>query len=360
MCGRERQRKQLFRSILALNVIPSITQGALALLIVSLVINIKLLRIQSYQTKIFLYSIPVLRSIIVFLVGVPDISSPDSRPLLSAFWMPDPLHLIRAPIDYTRDLRVLVLRDIFPLLLLTTLAIIALILAIRWLRLALFYADLSRKGEADRQKYRIAYNILEGLALKSGVVVPKLIISEEALTPFTIGYSAPAIVCPKELFEMARPNQLEAIMAHEMAHVKRRDYLAQWLYLLLRDLLFFNPALRFCLRKIINSIEFVCDEIAVCLTNEPKALAEGLLMISGSLEKNSPLQRRGVFLAKYLYERGSLLERVVNISNFVMRGAPARRRGRSWKRALLAFCYFLSVWVYFTVIVNLQGVRLAL
>lgn len=348
----------MFRSILALNVIPSITQGALALLIVSLVI--KLLRIQSYQTKIYLYSIPVVRSIIVFLIGIPDISAYDSRSLVSAFWMPDPLHLIRVPIDYTKGLRVLVLRDIFPFLLLTTLAIIALLLTIRWLRLAFFYADLSRKEEADRQKYQIAYDILDRLALKGRSVMSKLIISEEAVTPFTIGYRTPTIVCPKELFEMATPNQLEAILAHEMAHVKRRDYVAQWFYLLLRDVLFYNPALRFCLRKIINSIEFVCDEMAISLTGEPRALAEGLVMISDSLEKISPSQRRRVLLAKYLYEKGSLLERVANISNLAIRGVPAPRRGRFWKRALLTFCYFLSVWIYFVVIINLPGGRSAL
>lgn len=355
---RERQRKQLFRSILALNVIPSITQGAFALLIVSVVI--KLLRIRSYQIRLYLYSIPVVRSIVVFLVGVPDVSSPDSRPLLSGFWLPDPLRLIAAPIEYTKDLHVVIPRDIFPLLLLTTLAITALLLAIRWLGLVSFYARLSRKEEADRQRYRIVYDILERLALKGRVVMPRLIISEEALTPFTIGYKPPTVVCPKELFEMARPNQLEAILAHEMAHVKRGDYVAQWFYLLLRDLFFYNPALRFCLRKMINSIEFVCDETAVSLTGEPRALAEGLLMISGSLEKISPFQRRKVLLAKYLYERGSLLERVVNIRNLAMRSAPAPRRARLWKKPLLAFCYFLSVWIYFTVMVDFQGLRFGL
>lgn len=355
---KRKTEKQLFRSILALNVIPSITQGAFALLIVSVVV--KLLRIRGYQTRLYLYSIPVVRSIIVFLIGVPDVSTPDSRPLISGFWMPDPLHLIRVPIDYTRDLRVLVLRDIFPFLLLTTLAIIALLLTIRWLRLAFFYADLSRKEGADRQKYQIAYDILDRLALKGRSVMPKLIISEEALTPFTIGYKTPTLVCPKELFNIATPDQLEAVLAHEMAHVKRGDYVAQWFYLLLRDLLFYNPVLRFCLRKIINFMEFVCDEMAVSLTGKPRALAEGLLMISDSLEKISPLQRRKVLLAKYLYEKGSLLERVVNIRNLAMRGVPVPGRRPFWKKMLLAFCYLLSVWIYFTVMVDFQGLRFGL
>jgi len=346
----------LFRSILALNVIPSITQGALALLIVSVVI--KLLRIRSYQTKLYLYSIPVVKSIVVFLMGIPDISAYDSRSLVLGFWMPDPLRLIT--LDHTKGLQVIVYQDIFALLLLASLAITALLFVIRWLGLVFFYAKLSRKAEADRWRYRIAYDILERLALKGRVVIPRLIISEEALTPFTIGYRTPTVVCPKGLFEMASPNQLEAILAHELAHVKRRDYLAQWLYLLLRDLLFYNPALRFCLGKIVNSIEFVCDEIAISLTSEPKALAESLLMISDSLEKISPLQRRRIFLAKYLYEKGSLVERVVNIGNLAIGAAPTQKGGRFWKRALLAFCYFLSVWVYFMVIINFQSMRLAL
>lgn len=346
----------MFRSILALNVIPSITQGAFALLIVSLVI--KLLPIRSYQTRLYLYSIPVVRSIVVFLIGIPHISAPDSRPLLSAFWMPDPLRLIT--VDYTKDLRVVVSQDIFASVVLATLAIIALLLAIRWLGLVFFYAKLSRKEEADRQKYRMAYDILERLTLKGRVVMPRLIVSEETLTPFTIGYKTPTIVCPKNLFELAKPNQLEAILAHEIAHVKRRDYLAQWFYLLLRDLLFFNPAVRFCLRKIINFTESLSDEMAASLTGEPRALAEGLLMVSDSLEKISPLQRRRIFLAKYLYEKGGLVERVANIGNLALRPAPAHRRDRFWKRALRAVSYFLSVWVYFIVIINFQSVRLAL
>jgi beta-lactamase regulating signal transducer with metallopeptidase domain len=70
--------------------------------------------------------------------------------------------------------------------------------------------------------------------------------------------------------------ELEAVLAHELGHVVRRDYLAIWLATLLRDAFCYLPTSWVAYRQLQQEKELACDELAIGATNRPLALASAL------------------------------------------------------------------------------------
>lgn len=70
--------------------------------------------------------------------------------------------------------------------------------------------------------------------------------------------------------------ELEAVLAHELGHVVRRDYLVIWLATLLRDAFCYLPTSWLAYRQLQHEKELACDELAVGATNRPLALASAL------------------------------------------------------------------------------------
>ncbi|MCR6679580.1 M56 family metallopeptidase, partial [Escherichia marmotae] len=62
-------------------------------------------------------------------------------------------------------------------------------------------------------------------------------------TPLVIGYLKPIILLPFGTIASLSPDQVEAILAHELAHIYRKDYLLNMLQALIEILFFFNPAI---------------------------------------------------------------------------------------------------------------------
>ena len=65
------------------------------------------------------------------------------------------------------------------------------------------------------------------------------------------------------------PQQLEAILAHELAHIRRHDYLVNLLQTLVETLLFYHPAVWWLSRRIRVERENCCDDLAVSLCGDP-------------------------------------------------------------------------------------------
>ena len=71
------------------------------------------------------------------------------------------------------------------------------------------------------------------------------------------------------------PHQLEAILAHELAHIRRHDYLVNLLQTLVETLLFYHPAVWWLSRRIRAERENCCDDLAVSLCGDPYTYAQG-------------------------------------------------------------------------------------
>ena len=101
-------------------------------------------------------------------------------------------------------------------------------------------------------------------------------LSDDVQTPATIGVRRPLILLPRRILDMPAPVQ-RAVIAHELVHVKRRD----WLHTLFEEFwcaaLWFHPAARLIASRLSMSREMVVDEATLLLTRDRRAYAEALL-----------------------------------------------------------------------------------
>ncbi|HUB62677.1 MAG TPA: M56 family metallopeptidase, partial [Puia sp.] len=88
-----------------------------------------------------------------------------------------------------------------------------------------------------------------------------------AKTPLIIGHMKPVVLVPLGLLTALAPAEVEAILIHELAHIKRRDYLVNLLQNLLEVALFFNPAVLWVSSLIRTERENCCDDLALAHDN---------------------------------------------------------------------------------------------
>lgn len=103
--------------------------------------------------------------------------------------------------------------------------------------------------------------------------------SEKVHTPLAVGYLKPVILFPIGLVNQLTPQEVEAILAHELAHIARRDYLFNILQSLVEALFYFHPAVWWISSVIRNERENCCDDLAVQYTGNRLAYAKALLHI---------------------------------------------------------------------------------
>ncbi len=103
--------------------------------------------------------------------------------------------------------------------------------------------------------------------------------------PTVIGYLSPVMLIPVSAFTGLGTDQLRGIIAHELAHIKRRDYLVNLLQIVAETLLFFHPALWWVSRRIRIERENCCDDMAVAVGEDRLVFASALV----NLESLRPL-----------------------------------------------------------------------
>ncbi len=132
------------------------------------------------------------------------------------------------------------------------------------------YQGLSEGPVFWQEKFR-------GLILKTGV--PKsvrLFVSTHVSGPLTIGFVKPIVLVPTGFLMGLPQDQVEAILLHELAHIRRYDYLINLLQTAIKTVLFFHPAIHYISRKIDIDREQACDDLAVAQTQDPQSLVRGL------------------------------------------------------------------------------------
>ena len=98
-------------------------------------------------------------------------------------------------------------------------------------------------------------------------------------SPMVIGFFRPAILFPIGLINSLTVAQVESIIAHEMAHIKRYDYLVNLLLSMVEILLFFNPMVWWISRRIRTEREFSCDDAAIQYTGDVVAFVKSLAQL---------------------------------------------------------------------------------
>ena len=103
-------------------------------------------------------------------------------------------------------------------------------------------------------------------------------ISRYIATPAMIGFFKPVILLPLAAFNNLSPQQIEAILLHELAHIRRNDYLLNLIQSVIDALLFFNPFAWWISKTIRCEREKSCDEMVLQLS-EPYLYARALLAL---------------------------------------------------------------------------------
>ena len=146
-------------------------------------------------------------------------------------------------------------------------------------------------------------------------------LSREVVAPFTARLLRPTIWLPLSLLTQMPTEQLEALLAHELAHIARKDWLWNGLQCVLEALLFFHPAAWWLGRRIRQEREHACDDLAVMACGDAIALAEALT----ALERRRHSFPRLVLAA----QGGPLMQRITRLLT-----APPTRGGWAVRIAL--------------------------
>ena len=109
----------------------------------------------------------------------------------------------------------------------------------------------------------------------------RLLTSTLVEVPTVIGWLKPVILLPASALSGLNPHQLEAILAHELAHIRRHDYLVNLLQTVVETLLFYHPAVWWLSRRIRIERENCCDDLAVSLCGDPFTYAQALADLEG-------------------------------------------------------------------------------
>jgi uncharacterized protein (TIGR03435 family) len=144
---------------------------------------------------------------------------------------------------------------------------------------------------------------LNCLKARVGVTRPvRLLISALVQTPAVVGWLKPVVLVPIGALTGLPSEQIEALMIHELAHIRRHDYLINILQSVAEALLFYHPAVWWRSGHIRTERELCCDDVAVSLTGDAFTYATAL----AEIELSRPAHLHAVMAAN----GGSLADRI--------------------------------------------------
>jgi beta-lactamase regulating signal transducer with metallopeptidase domain len=109
------------------------------------------------------------------------------------------------------------------------------------------------------------------------------------LEPGVVGFLNPILLMPEGILKNLTPPQLEAIIAHELCHIRRRDNLTSAFHMLVETIFWFYPIVWWIGAKLVQERESACDEGVLALGNKPEVYAAGILNVCKSYIE-SPLR----------------------------------------------------------------------
>lgn len=161
----------------------------------------------------------------------------------------------------------------------------------RWISYEKFKTDVLLADRLDNDSTRALQVMVQQIAGKVDSPVPKLlVVNKEYPSPFVLGFFNPLLVVPQNLLQHLSTDELEALLAHEIAHMARWDNLYIWQAVLFRDIMFFNPVVIFIYNYLLKEKEKNCDDLAISITGRPVVFAEMLLKVYNLMQQNAKSQ----------------------------------------------------------------------
>ena len=145
---------------------------------------------------------------------------------------------------------------------------------VQWRRiLKLAHAAVPRKNGREFETLRRA----EDRAKLSRPIV--LLSSPDSMEPGVFGIFHPVLLWPAAISQHLDDAHLEAVLAHEVCHVQRRDNLTSIVHMLVEAIFWFHPLVWWIERQLVRERERACDEEVLRLCNQPQVYAESILKV---------------------------------------------------------------------------------
>lgn len=133
--------------------------------------------------------------------------------------------------------------------------------------------------------------------------------SAQVAVPMVIGFLKPVVLVPLGMLANLPAAQVEAILLHELAHIRRRDYLINLVQVFCENVFFFNPAVWWISKLIREEREHCCDDLAISVMQSKTSFIHALVSFQ---EYNLS---RPVFEVAFSKKRNHLLDRIKRIVN---------------------------------------------
>lgn len=157
------------------------------------------------------------------------------------------------------------------------------------------------KPDIDIRLFTSRYAAYMGIQKKVKVYISALVHS-----PLTVGFLKPIILIPLATINQLTPQQMEAVILHELAHIRRMDYLINMIVSVTEILLFFNPFSQLIIKIIQKERENSCDDWVMQFQYQPTMYAEALL-------KMAKYQHQTLFTMQANGNKNELLHRIERI-----------------------------------------------
>jgi beta-lactamase regulating signal transducer with metallopeptidase domain len=122
--------------------------------------------------------------------------------------------------------------------------------------------------------------------------------SDQVQVPTAIGFFKPAVVIPAWLLDDLSPEELNQILLHELAHLRRRDDWTNLVQQIVKALFFFHPAVWWIERKLSLEREMACDDAVLAATAQPRAYAECLAHLAETTFAHRSFIAKSIALAQ--------------------------------------------------------------
>jgi beta-lactamase regulating signal transducer with metallopeptidase domain len=160
--------------------------------------------------------------------------------------------------------------------------------------------------------------------------------SDLITSPVTIGYIKPVILLPVAAINHLTTQQIEAVILHELAHIRRYDYFINLITKFIQAILYFNPFVKAFAKIIDREREKSCDETVMQFQYEPHGYASALLV----LEKAAHVARHSLTVAASDGKKGEFRQRIEWILGI------RKKQSFSYNRlaaVLAAFLFFIAL-----------------
>ena len=186
-------------------------------------------------------------------------------------------------------------------------------------------------------------NFAERIGIRKPV---HIYISELIASPVTVGFLKPIILMPMAAVTHLSAKQVEAVLLHELSHIRRYDYIVNLWINFIRTILYFNPFVKLFTKTIEREREKSCDEMVMQFQYDPYGYASALL----ALEKNNYTRQNMVIAASG--RKNDLLHRIERILGMEKRKVPDLQKLGSLLAGLLCVIGLNALFFFSTPVIQ--------